>query len=396
MTSRQTFRGVLIAALTLCLITVGLITAGAVGAAPVATTSPTPHRGAGDVVATTDITDRADAKVAGAARVISMTYLSEGADGTLMPVRGTVMIPSAPPRPGGWRVLGYAHGTAGLGDGCAVTHRMGHQGRYDDWLGPWLKDGYVVTATEYAGVGGPGAHAYLDGAVAGKNVLDSVRAARTVVAQRAGRTSTAFVTDGGSQGGHASLWASNIAPSYTPELTQVGGVANSPPIGIADYFGALRPGFPPIAVPDYVTYFSYVLAGLAAARPDMDIDSYLTPVGRRVIAEASTRCYPDQGRATAGMTVGQLIARPLADGPLIPALRAVTDVPTTGYRSPLLIQQGVLDPVAFAPLTARFVTEARANGADIDFRTAPTGHGLGAWAETDALRWANRLGWPAG
>ncbi|MDL9946098.1 lipase family protein [Gordonia sp. ABSL11-1] len=353
-----------------------------------------PQQGAGTVLNTTDITDRPDAKVAGAGRVISMTYLSEGSDGKIVPVRGTVMIPSTAPRPGGWRVLGYAHGTAGLGDDCTVTDRMGHQGRYDDWLGPWLKDGYVITATEYAGIGGPGVHAYLDGAVAGRNVLDSVRAARTVVARQSGSTSNGFVTSGASQGGHASLWASNLAPSYAPELTDVGGVVNSPPVGLAEYFQTLRPGFPPVAVPDYITYFSYVLAGLKVVRPDAYVDSYLTPLGRKVVEDAKTLCYPNQGRATKGLTVGQLIARPFAEGPLIPALREATRVPTAGYRTPLLIQQGTLDPVAFAPLTEQFVSQARSQGATIDFRTAQAGHGLGAWSETAALRWADQQRWP--
>lgn len=365
---------------------IGLISAPPVHAAP--------QQGAGTVLSTTDITGRPDAKVAGVGRVISMTYLSEGPDGRLVPVRGTVMIPSKAPRPGGWRVLGYAHGTAGLGDDCTVTDRMGHQGRYDDWLGPWLKDGYVITATEYAGIGGPGPHAYLDGAVAGKNVLDSVRAARTVVARQSGTVSKGFVTSGASQGGHASLWASHLASSYAPELTDVGGVVNSPPVGLAEYFQTLRPGFPPVAVPDYVTYFSYVLAGLKVVRPDADVDSYLTPLGRKVVRDAMTLCYPNQGRATKGLTVGQLIARPFSEGPLIPALRDVTRVPTSGYRAPLLIQQGTLDPVAFAPLTEQFVSQARSNGTTIDFRTAQAGHGLRAWSETAALRWADQQRWP--
>ncbi|AZG44368.1 lipase family protein [Gordonia insulae] len=365
-----------------------------IGLVSISTAQATPQQRAGTVLRTTDITDRPDATVAGAGTVIAMTYLSEGPDGALVPVRGTVMIPKKAAPEGGWRVLGYAHGTAGLGDQCTVTDRMGHQGRYDDWLGPWLEDGYVITATEYAGIGGPGEHAYLDGAVSGRNVLDSVRAARTVVAQRGGQTSTGFVTSGASQGGHASLWASHLAPSYTPELTNVGGVVNSPPVGLADYFQLLRPGVPPVAVPDYVTYFSYVLAGLKVARPGLDVDSYLTPLGRKVVEDAKTLCYPNQGRATRGMTVGQLIARPFDQGPLIPALRAVTGVPTSGYQAPLLIQQGTLDPVAFAPLTAEFVDRTRSGGARIDFRTAQAGHGLGSWSETVALKWSDEQRWP--
>ncbi|GAB17353.1 hypothetical protein GOEFS_028_00170 [Gordonia effusa NBRC 100432] len=349
---------------------------------------------AGTVLSSKDITGNVDAKIAGAQTVISMTYLSPGSDGKLVPVRGTVMIPKQSTRPNGLRYVGYAHGTAGLGDGCTVTDRMGHGGRYDDWLGPWLKDGYVITATEYAGIGGPGQHAYLDGPTAGKNVLDSVRAARTIVAQRNLKSSNGFIASGGSQGGHASLWASNEAQAYAPEIQNVGAAVSSPPVDIADYFKLIRPGVPPVAVPDYVTYFSYVLAGLKSVRPDAQVDSYLTPLGRKVIADAKTLCYPNQGRATKGMTVGQLVSRPFDQGPLIPALRAVTRVPVAGYRAPILIQQGNLDPVAFAPLTKNFVDAARKDGATIDFRQSNAGHGLGPWSETAALKWSNQQRWP--
>lgn len=376
---------------------VSMLVAVVVGVVPALTSAPAAGAPAtaGTVLSAEDITDRPDAKVAGAGKVVAVTYLSPQSDGTLVPVRATIMIPSAQAPAGGYRVLAYGHGTAGLGDDCTVTDRMGHQGRYDEWLGPWLKKGYVIAATEYAGIGGPGVHAYLDGDVAGKNVIDSVRAARTVTPRFAdAQVSRGFVSSGGSQGGHAALWAGHLAPSYAPELTNVGVAATSPPVDIADYFSAIRPGIPPVEVPDYVTYFSYVLAGLKVARPDVDVDSYLTPQGRKVVKDAQTLCYPNQGRATKGMTVGQLVARPFNEGPLIPALRSVTSVPEKGYPAPILVQQGTLDPVAFAPLTQQWVDRAKANQVNVDLRTYQAGHGVGVYAETTALSWSEKLRWP--
>lgn len=376
---------------------VSILLAVVIGLVPTLTATPAaaaPAK-AGTVLSAEDITDRPDAKVAGAGKVVAVTYLSPQSDGTLVPVRGTIMIPAVAAPKGGYRVLAYGHGTAGLGDDCTVTDRMGHQGRYDSWLGPWLKKGYVIAATEYAGIGGPGVHAYLDGDVAGKNILDSVRAARVVTPQFAGaQTSKGFVSTGGSQGGHAALWAGHLAPSYAPELTNVGVAATSPPVDIADYFSAIRPGIPPVEVPDYVTYFSYVLAGLKVVRPDVDVDSYLTPQGRKVVKDAQTLCYPNQGRATKGMTVGQLVAKPFNEGPLIPALRSVTNVPEKGYPAPILLQQGALDPVAFAPLTQQWVDRAKVNGVNVDLRTYQAGHGVGVYAETNALAWSEEQRWP--
>ncbi len=362
-------------------------------AAPSVTSKP----GAGTVLSSEDITDRPNARLPGVGKVIAVTYLSEGPGGDLIPVRGTVSIPAAAPRDGAYRILAWGHGTSGLGDQCTVTDRMGTPGRWEIWFGPWINAGYVMTATEYAGIGGPGVHPYADGDVQGKNMLDSVRAARTVVEQYSGhRASRGFVTSGGSQGGQTSLFAGHLAPTYSPDLVNVGITAQSVPTDIAALLSAAAPGVPPVEIPDYVTYFSYVLAGLKVSRPDIDVDSYLTPLGRKVIADAATLCYPNQGRATRGLNVGQLVAKPLAQGPLIPALRSVSEVPETGYRAPILLQQGTFDVVAPIPVTDAFVDRARAGGANIDYRIYQTSHGLTASAEQSALAWANQRNWPAG
>lgn len=350
----------------------------------------------GEVISVEDITDRPNSTIAGAATVLSVTYLSENAAGDLVPVRGSVSIPKKAPGPAGYRMMTWNHSTTGLGDECTVTDELGTGGKRDPWLGPWLDDGYVLVASEYAGIGAPGEHAYLDGETAGKNVLDMVRAARTVVPRYSEhQTSNAFVTFGGSQGGHTSLWTGHLASSYAPELTSAGTIAHSVPSGLDEYFATIRPGFPPAVAPDHVTYFTYVLAGLKQVRPDAEVDSYLTPQGRRLVAAAANRCYAEQNAATRGISVGSLVSRPLADGPLIPALRDYARVPVKGYPSPVLLQQGSTDIVAFAPLTDQLVANMRGNGVRVDYRQYPDSHGLTIPRVHEARAWANGLStWP--
>lgn len=355
-----------------------------------------PQGGAGTVVSYTDITDGPDTLIAGSSRVISMMYLSEDSNGDLIPVKGSVFIPAEPPKPGGYRTYSWAHGTYGVGPECGRVEKLGISNHFDSRFGPWLQDGYILTATEYAGMGGPGDHVYLDGPTAGRNVIDAVRAARTIVEQETGeKVSTGYIAGGGSQGGHSTLWAAREAPTYAPELDMIGAAPSAPPLNIADYFATLRPGFPPVAVPEYATFFSYVLNGVDRARPDVDVASYLTPAGRDLLERSSTDCYVAMTEASDHIPVGDLIARPLSDGPLIGALRELTEVPTTGFEVPILLQQGAFDIVAFAPLTAAWVEQARADGADIDYRPDPSGHILGPEAEINALRWVNAKQWPA-
>ncbi|MDF3285066.1 lipase family protein [Gordonia sp. N1V] len=367
---------------------------------PTAQAAPslTSKAGAGTVISSTDITDQKDARMTGARQVIAMTYLSENAQGELIPVRGTVSIPEKNPHGGDYRIFAWAHGTAGLGDGCTVTDRMGvrvdGKERWHDWMGPWLDDGYVITATEYAGVGGPGVHPYADGEMQGKNVIDSVRAARTVVAQYSDtRAGTDYLTSGGSQGGQSAVWAGHLAPTYAPELHNVGVAASSVPVDTSQLLKVVAPGVPPVSIPDYVTYVSYVLAGVKAARPDVDVDSYLTPLGKELVEDAATQCYPEFSPSTRQYNVGQMVTKPLAEGPLIGVVHELSAVPDAGYRAPMLIQQGTLDVVAPAPLTSAWVDRARASGARIDYQTYNDQHGLGAYSETAALRWADTLQW---
>ncbi|MGW5524692.1 lipase family protein [Gordonia sp. NPDC003950] len=371
---------------------------------PTASAAPQPtitaKPGAGTVISSTDITDQPDARMTGATKVIAVTYLSENAQGDLVPVKATVSIPETNPH-GRYRIFAWAHGTAGLGDECTVTDRMGvrinGKERWHDWMGPWLSDGYVIVASEYAGVGGPGVHAYSDGQMQGKNVIDSVRAARTVV-ERYGDGNTAgtgYLTSGGSQGGQSAIFAGHLAPTYAPELRNVGVSAQSVPVDIAEMLAVVAPGVPPVAIPDYVTYVSYVLAGLKVSRPDIDVDSYLTPLGKRLVDQAATACYPEFSPATSQYNVGQMVSRPLSERPLLDAVRANSNVPDSGYEAPMLIQQGLLDPIAPAAFTSAWVDRARANGARIDYRTYPGAtHGLGAYAETEAHKWADTLAWP--
>ncbi len=158
--------------------------------------------------------------VAGGERYRIM-YHSRSIQGADIPVTGLVFVPSGPapaePRP----VLAWAHGTTGAADQCAPS-----LGGYDPvYLTQWLERGYVVAATDYQGMGTPGLHPYLVGDSEGRGVLDSVRAAEALLVAHAGRDVMIF---GHSQGGHAALFANELAPTYAPELRILGTIAAAP------------------------------------------------------------------------------------------------------------------------------------------------------------------------
>ena len=150
----------------------------------------------------------------------------------------------------------------------------------------WLAIGFAVVATDYVGLGTPGVHPYLDGPSEASSVLDGVRAARNVEPS----LSDKFVALGESQGGHAALFVANLASTYAPELDFRGAVAIVPPSNFDQLLPITATITPPQSHEGLMRRLGYVLTGLRAARPDLNVNSYLTPLGVRMLNEFEVAC----------------------------------------------------------------------------------------------------------
>lgn len=158
-------------------------------------------------------------------------YRSQRADGSPTFSSGIVFIPSTPtisPRP----VVAWAHGTIGMGPQCAPSRNANYVASID-WISLMMQRGWVVTATDYAGLGTPGIEEYLIGNSESNDVLNSVRAARNITNAQAGTTFTVW---GHSQGGHSALFTAKNAASYAPELQLVGTAATAPAAELVPLF----------------------------------------------------------------------------------------------------------------------------------------------------------------
>ena len=100
-------------------------------------------------------------------------YRTQRADGSVTFSSGLVFIPNnssaGTPRP----VVAWAHGTVGMGDACAPS-RLPDPASNISWVSQMLQRGWVVTATDYAGLGTPGIEGYLVGGDEARDVLNSV------------------------------------------------------------------------------------------------------------------------------------------------------------------------------------------------------------------------------
>jgi len=168
------------------------------------------------------------------AHAFAIRYRSTGYDGRPETLSGLLIEPAGAAPAGGRPVVAWAHGTTGIPEGCAPS---GVSGRFTQIpaLAHMLQRGWVVVATDYAGLGSTGAHPYLLADATARAVLDSVAAARD---HRQGSAGAGFALWGLSQGGHAALVSAERARSMTPGLMLVGTTAAAPPTDLAANVGA--------------------------------------------------------------------------------------------------------------------------------------------------------------
>ncbi|MEV0468262.1 lipase family protein [Nocardia tengchongensis] len=344
------------------LVSVAVLAAGPLAATAVAD-PPARAEAAGAVVA--DAALPLDLWLDGTGSARKLTYWTRDSADQPALSTGVVFTPAGTPPPGGWPVLSWEHGTVGIGDDCAPSV-TGRSDRDNGFLATWLKQGYAIVATDYIGLGTPGVHAYLDGRAEAHAAIDMVRAARAVDDSLASK----WVAIGQSQGGGAAVFTASLATRYAPELDYRGAVATGPASNIVDAATLVGPGTT-FGSSHITAYSAYVLNGVKAARPDFDLDSYLTPQGKQLVEDAKTLCFGPLADRAEGLSLGQLLSRPLSDGDFVPVARSVMDVPLTGYDRPLFIGQGTNDTDVPAPLTAKLVADMALAGTHPEVHVYP-------------------------
>ncbi|NUS45059.1 MAG: lipase [Mycobacteriaceae bacterium] len=313
----------------------------------------------------------------GAVHSKRIVYRTSGIAGAPASSGAAVYFPPGRPPAAGWPVLAWAHGTLGLADRCAYSVN-GPAERDRDWayLSTWLRHGYAVVATDYVGLGTPGRHPYLNGLVEAHNIVDAVKAAGRLFP---GTLARRWVAVGQSQGAGAAMAAARHATVFGgAELEYLGAVATGLPAHVEDLLPLLGPGVPPVPLSSHLTeYVLYIMSGLRASRPDLDIDSYLSAAGRRWVDHAETSCAADLADQLAARRVaaGSFFVKPVAALPNAHALLFdYLGVAESGYDRPLFVGQGLTDTDVPMPGTLASVAALQANRQPVTFRSYPTDH----------------------
>jgi len=287
-------------------------------------------------------------------RVLSHT---RGLTGEERALSSIVIAPDGPVPKRGRVVVSWAHGTTGLADQCAPSKDPNIAVNFP-WIDDLLGAGYVVAATDYQGLGTPGVHPYLVGESEGRAVLDAARAARRLPTGAGKR----ILIAGHSQGGHAALFAGEIAHEYAPEL-RVLGVASGAPVSDPGRFLDLTAASPTTA--------GFVLMGVSAYRiayPDLaQVPSILTPEAAARADIAQSGCAGEVLGSFADDNVSMLFAQDLRQNP---EWARRIDENVAGHRpagAPVLVWQGAADTLTPAAMNTDYVKAACAHGSTVAY-----------------------------
>ena len=291
-----------------------------------------------------------------ATRILYTTTADDGVPGL---ASGEVAVPTEPtgrPVP----LIAWAHGTVGVARACAPSlgrDAISTQGMPS--MDALARNGWGMVATDYIGQGTEGAFPYLIGQGEGRSVLDAVRSAHQVEGLDLAPETVVW---GHSQGGHAALWAGQLAPTYAPDVDVVGIAALSAasnPLELArivtSHPGALGASLG----------ISFVVSAYSRTYPDVSLDD-VNPAARTLVEEAAARCTSEPGTLVTVLT-GVAVSR---DTPILlrdPATGAVGErlrenIPSGPWPAPLLVAQGGADEVISPRLQDDYVAGLCAAG----------------------------------
>jgi pimeloyl-ACP methyl ester carboxylesterase len=263
--------------------------------------------------------ERLATPVAGA-RAWRIAYISSDLAEQKTTATAVVVAPVGARPHDGRPVVAWAHGTTGTAQNCGPSqvpdpaqplneYFLVGGNSWTDYGLPnveaFIKEGYVVVATDYQGLGGGGRHQYAVAATQGRDVIDSVRAASVLAASGAGKKAIVY---GWSQGGGATIAAASLTDyaaskdTVSDDIQLVGFVALAPfdvaviaPATTFDQASAeklirdLTTAFS-----DNVfnfTHFAMTIWGTAAAFPGLRMNDIFTDDGAKVLDNVfSNKC----------------------------------------------------------------------------------------------------------
>jgi len=220
-------------------------------------------------------------------------YYSRSAAGDDVAVSGVVLIPPGNPPSTGWPVIAWAHGFSGIGRQCAPSLMRNIES--GPLLAMYVRLGYAVVATDYAGLGTDSRNAAVDLPSHATDVINSIPAARAAVPNLA----SGWLVMGKSEGALVAL-AVNEMESGIGDPAFLGSVSLT---GIAQpetIYQRFAQGKGPS--PGKLAILAYAIKTVF---PGFPLETMLTPKGVSLYTEAGQSCLEAESQPVAAAAILQ-------------------------------------------------------------------------------------------
>lgn len=348
--------------------------------------SPLPVGKPGEIIRTESMDSRFSN-----ARLWRILYYSTDLSGNNVAVSAIIAAPTSAAPADGYPLVAVGHGTVGANRACAPSidpYTSFNDGptSYDLFVGPFVSAGYVVVMSDYQGLGTPGDSSYLLGDIEGRNILDAARAAMAFPNLT---LRPDFVIWGQSQGGHAALFAGQLARTYASELKVLGVATEAPAADLQAIFQDLT------LLNDRGGVVSLPLMAAQAwakAYSDLNIDTVLTGRGKGALTNVVDNvCLMPAILATQFAKPSDLF---LPDAMQVLAPTIAENTPGIGpYVMPLFIAQGDADAVVPVSANTHFAESLCAVDNQLTYKVYEgAGHfAIVNAAQADVLAWMQSL-----
>lgn len=311
-------------------------------------------------------------------------YWSRGLDNQPVAISGMVILPEGPAPAEGRAIIGWAHPTTGVQPRCAPSLSP-LRFQMISGLRAMVRQGYIVAASDYPGLGAGTDHPFLDGPSEGRAVLDAVRAA----AQLPGATAShRFALWGHSQGGQAVLFAAAMARDYASEYNLAAVAAAAPATDLAALFRddlGSKGGNNLTALTLWAWNRNY----------GASYDPVIAPPARAAVATIADKCIDTLIESRAKRAAGRILAQQFLTVPDLTAiepwrsLAARNQAPSLPGDIPVFLAQGEADTIVSPALTRTYMARLCTTGSHVTFMPmADVGHGwIAAKSADSAIGW---------
>ena len=312
------------------------------------TPSPLPSGHPGDLIRSEEFDEYQLPEGVSAVRIL---YHSRSGRGEDVAASGVVLTPDQQAPAGGWPVIAWAHGFTGIARQCAPS--LMRNLNAGPLLSMYVKLGYAVVATDYAGLGTDFRNASVDMQSDAADVIYSIAAARAAVPQLGGK----WVAIGESVGGLAALAVAELE-SDIRDPDYLGSIAVS---GIAD----AKDFYEQAATGNSSAQLVILAYEVQTLYPAFQAKEVLTDRAFAIYRPLETSCAITPGDS--GVAATQMVKTGWQDKSLVRQFFIRNTIGERAASRPLLIVSSDADPVARMGMTKRIVARLCKRGDQVQF-----------------------------